>query len=71
MNFGDVMEHENESIKEFIVRLRSNAVDFEFTSPECYNDISDFHFKDQFIRGLHNDTFSNRPVSQSQSIEKY
>ena len=48
MTFGNVMQHENELIKEFLVRLRSVAVDYEFTCPACSHDLSNSNIKDQF-----------------------
>ncbi len=54
MNFGNLVQHESESIQEFLVRNRTLAIDCEFSCPDCQSDISKVHIKDQFIRGLHN-----------------
>ena len=56
MNFGNLMQHENESVEDFLTRLRSLAVDCEFLCPECTHAISCINMKDQFIRGLCNET---------------
>ena len=54
MNFGDLTQHESESIQDFLVRLRTFAIHCEFTCPTCAANISTMHIRDQFIRGLHN-----------------
>ena len=40
MNFGNLLQSEGKSIKDFLVRLRSLAVDCEFSCPACKTDIS-------------------------------
>ena len=54
MNFGALIQHESESIQDFLVRIRTLAIDCAFSCPKCEADISKVHIKDQFIRGLHN-----------------
>ena len=54
MNFGALTQHECESIQDFLVRLRTLAIECEFSCPDCQSDISKVHLKDQFIRGLNN-----------------
>ena len=56
MNFGNLMQHENESIKDFLVRLRFMVVDCEFICPAYSFDLSNSNLKDQFFRGLQNET---------------
>ena len=54
MNFGNLTQHESESILVFLVRIRTLAIDCEFSCPTCSVNISAMHIRDQFIRGLHN-----------------
>ena len=54
MNFGNLTQHESESIQDFLVRLRTLAIDCEFACPTCAANISTMHIRDQFIRGLNN-----------------
>ena len=56
MCFGNLMQSEGESIKDFLMRIRSLAMDCEFSCPACKTDISSINIKDQFICGLHNKT---------------
>ena len=56
MNFGNLMQHENEPIKDFLVRLRFMVVDCEFICPAYSFDLSNSNLKDQFFRGLQNET---------------
>ena len=52
MNFGNLKQHDTESIKDFLVRLRSLVVDCEFSCPSCEFDLAEIHIRDQFLRGL-------------------
>ena len=54
MTFASILQQEHESIQDFAIRLRSAAVNCEFSCPNCVTDLSKFHIKDQFVRGLHN-----------------
>ena len=54
MTFSNLIQHDQETIQQFLTRLRATAVDCEFSCPHCMVDISDRNIKDQFIRGLCN-----------------
>ena len=54
MNFGNLTQHESESIQDFLVCIRTLAIDCEFSCPTCSVNISAMHIRDQFIDGLHN-----------------
>ena len=72
MNFSNIIQHEGESIQEYLTRLRSSAVDCEFSCPSCDVDISHVNIKDQFIRGLVDDTLQTdilAKASQLKSVE--
>ena len=56
MNCGNLMQSEGESIKDFLLRIRSLAVDCEFSCPACKTDISNINIKEQFTHGLQNKT---------------
>ena len=56
MNFGNLMQSESESIKDFLMRTCSLAVDCKLSCPACKTDISNIKIKHQFTRGLHNET---------------
>ena len=47
MNFSNLVQHESESIQEFLVRNRTLAIDCEFSCPDCQSDISKVHIKDE------------------------
>ena len=40
MQFSNILQGDTESIKEFVVRLRSAAVECEYTCPDCSSDLS-------------------------------
>ena len=52
MNFGNLKQHDTESIKDFLVRLRSLVVDCKFACPSCKFDLTKIQIKDKFLRGL-------------------
>ena len=52
MTFSNLMQAENESISEFVVRLNSQSRDCEYSCPNCQQDLSPIYMKDQLIRGL-------------------
>ena len=52
MTFSNLMQAENESINEFVVRLNSQSRDCEYSCPNCLQDLSPIYMKDQLIRGL-------------------
>ena len=56
MHFGTITKSPSESIQDYIVRLKSAAIDCEFSCPRCQCDLVPLHVKDQFICGLFNNT---------------
>ena len=56
MNFASTTQSRQETIQEYLIRLKSSAPDCEFSCPGCNLDLQPSHIRDQFIRGLHNDT---------------
>ena len=56
MTFANITQSERESIQNCLIHLKSTAKDCEYTCPNCNSDLQHLHIKDQFIRGLHNET---------------
>ena len=56
MTFANITQSEVESIQNYLIRLKSTAKNCEYTCPNCNSDLQHLHIKDQFIRGLHNET---------------
>ena len=54
MHFGNITQSPSESIQDYIVRLKSAAMDCEFSCPTCQCDLLPLHVKDQFICGIFN-----------------
>ena len=69
MNFGNLVQSEGESIKHFLVRIHSFAVDCEFSCPACKTDISSINTKDQFICGLHNETLQKDILAKATQLK--
>ena len=56
LNFATLPKSEGKSMQNSIVQLKSVAKNCEYSCPSCYVDLQSIHVKDQFIRGLHNET---------------
>ena len=69
MSFSSIVQSENESIKDFFVRLNSSAKDCEFTCPNCQYDLLPVNVKDQFTRGLRNSTLQTDILAKSSSLK--
>ena len=68
MGFRNIIQQEGESIKEFVVRLRSAAVDCAFACPSCHFDISATSIKDQFISGLGNNVLQTDILAKADTL---
>ena len=68
--FGELTQSENQSIKNFVVCLRSAATDcaFQCPNPACQHDLSSINIKDQFIRGLHNSTLQAEILAKTNQL---
>ena len=53
-NFHSIKQNDNETIQEFVIRLKTAAPDCEFSCPNCNHDLSHLNIRDQFIIGLNN-----------------
>ena len=69
--FGELMQGENQSIKNYVVCLRSAATDcaFQCPNPECQHDLSSINIKDQFIRGLNNSTLQAEILAKTNQLK--
>lgn len=54
MNFAAITQSRQETIQEYLIRLKSSAPDCEFSCPGCYLDLQPNHIRDQLIREPHN-----------------
>ena len=54
LRFRSIHQLQEDSIKDFVVILRSSAPDYKFQCPNCPFDLHSINTKDQFIRGLQN-----------------
>ena len=55
MQFSSLSQHDNEQLRDYLIRLKSSAQDCEFSCPQCHHDLSLSYIRDQLIRGLHNE----------------
>ena len=69
MNFAALMQNQNETIQEYLIRLKSSAPDCEFTCPGCDMDLQPSHIKDQLIRGLHNEILQTDILAKASHLK--
>jgi len=66
--FSNISQSETESIKDFLVRLKSTAKDCEFQCPNCQHDLLPLNVKDQFIRGLSNSMLQTDILAKAETL---
>ena len=56
IKFTDMMQENNETIQQYVARLKAAAADCEYTCPkaDCKFDQTEWHVKDQLIKGINN-----------------
>ena len=69
MTFASLSQHEDESIQQYLVRLRSTATDCNFSCPHCDHDLSDIYIKDQFIKGVANETLQTDLLAKARLLK--
>ena len=69
LNFSSLRQSETESIKEFLIRLKSTSPDCEFTCPSCDFDLQPIHVKDQLIRGLENENLQTDILAKASQLK--
>jgi len=69
MSFSTINQGEHEPIKDFLIRLRSAAVECEFDCPNCKHDLSPINIRDQFIRGLNNSTLQTDILAKASLLK--
>ena len=52
-----------------MIRLKSSAKDCEFTCPNCNSELEHLHIKDQFIRGLYNETLQTDILAKASHLQ--
>ena len=70
MNFPNLLQSEGKSIKNFLVRVCSLAVDCEFSCPACQTDISSINIKDKFMHGLQNETLQTDILAKATQLKR-
>lgn len=71
MKFTDHMQQEGETIQDFVIRLKSLAIDCEFScpSPDCDYDQTESRVLDQFLKGLRNKQLQADILAKSTSLQ--
>ena len=67
--FGDILQGEKETIKNFVVRLRSAVTECSYECPSCKFDLSDTRIRDQFIRGLGNKALQTDVLAKTDQLK--
>ena len=69
MNFAAITQNQHETVQDYLIRLKSSAPDCEFSCPGCNFDLQPNHIRDQFIRGLHNDTLQTDILAKASHLK--
>ena len=69
LHFRSIHQLQEESIKDFVVRLKSSAPDCEFQCPNCHFDLQSINIKDQFIRGLQNESIQTDILAKASQLK--
>ena len=69
LHFRSIHQLQEESIKDFVVRLRFSAPDCEFQCPNCHFDLQSINIKDQFIRGLQNASIQTDILAKASQLK--
>ena len=56
ISFLSIAQGDSEPVNDYLIRLKSGARDCNFICPNCDYDLSSIYVKDQFVRGIANDT---------------
>ena len=68
MTFYNIVQAENESVNDYLVRLNATAIDCEYTCPQCKHDLSPSHVRDQFIKGISNSDLQADILAKAESL---
>ena len=69
MAFSAIIQQPNESIQNYVIRIKSAALECEFECPSCHFDMSSINIKDQLIRGLHNDILQTDTLAKADHLK--
>ena len=71
LTFSNLIQGDNEAVKDFVVRLKSAAKDCEFAcpNPECLMDLQPNHVMDQLIRGIRNTALQTDILAKAESLK--
>ena len=67
--FAELIQEESQSVKSYVVRLRSAASDCAFQCPGCQHDLSSINIKDQLIRGLNNSNLQAEVLAKTNQLK--
>ena len=68
LKFATLVQSSNEPISNFVVRLKSSANDCNFSCPKCTEDISETYIKDQFVRGVLNESLQTDLLAKAGTL---
>ena len=69
MAFRQLFQGPSETVQDYVIRLKSNAVDCEYSCEKCKHDLTTVHVKDQFISGLHNELLQTDILTKANQLK--
>ena len=69
--FTSLMQGDQETIQQFVVRLRSSAVEcsYQCPNPDCQYDLSEINIRDQLIAGLANSVLQTEILAKADQLQ--
>ena len=69
MGFTSIRQGDQETVKDFLVRLKSSSIECQFECPKCKEDLSTVNIRDQFIRGILNNILQTEILAQASQLD--
>ena len=70
MTFSGMVQQERETVRAYVIRLKSAATDCEFACPKCKHDMSSMYIRDQVIKGLSNDVLQTDILAKADHLKE-
>ena len=68
LHFSSMYQQNQETVKNFVLRLKSVAPDCSFNCHSCHVDQQEQHIRDQFIRGISNELLQTDILAKASSL---
>ena len=71
LKLTSLQQSPGETIKDYVIRLKSIVPDCEYVCPHCDTNLSPAHLKDQFIRGINNESLQTDILAKASQLKLF